>query len=967
MCKRLLFQVCLLAVLALVTSAAEPLGYWPLDGHLDDVAGSANGAFFGGTPSYAKGKISQAIMFDGIDDYVEVMVNNLDAVTISAWVMPERTDAASIVARTSASGTTTHWSHQVRIAASGVFEHYTYDGAAKAVLGTTPVEAGNWYFVAISAANDGSAQLYVNGQEEGIAATVGTLWEGGDRFHIGSNSGNSMGWLQGIVDDVRIYDTALSQEEITRVMKSALQTSSEPIPADAATDVLRDIVLGWSPNESAQTHDIYFGTVFDDVNDAARNNPMGVLLSQGQTVLTYDPEGVFAYGQMYYWRIDEVNGAPDNTIFKGEVWSFTVEPLAYPIAHVTATSSVDPLPGADPENMVNGSGLNENDEHSTESFDMWQISPTGDDPLTIEFAFDAVCKLHEMLIWNYNVQFELMLGFGLKDVTIEYSENGVDWTVLGDVVFNQAMAQPTYTANTTVDFGGVAAQYVKITVNSGWGTLPVPQYGLSEVRFLHIPVQAREPQPADGAADIAPEANLTWRAGREAVSHEVYLSTDPNALELIDTTGAAAVDPGALDLDATYYWRVDEVNDAEAINAWAGATWSFSTVPYIVVEDFESYTDDIDAGEAIFLNWIDGYEMNDNGSMVGHIEAPFAETTLVHGGVQSMPLFFDNTGGVTVSETERTLDVPMDWTAHGIKSLSLYFQGTADNGGQLYVKINGTKVVYDGPAADIKRALWQPWNIDLSTVGGNLSNVTKLTIGIEGAGATGVVYVDDIGLYPETPEFITPAEPDSANLLVHYTLDGNAADSSGNGADGEENGAPTYGDGVDGQAMQFDGIDDYVNVVLDVPENGSATAFWFKTTNPNCGLYAVVQNPLGDGGVDRLIYLTNGSVGVRIWDTEIITVAVNVADGQWHHLVHTYGDAVGGQKLYVDGLLQAQGTKAESNFDWQERVHFGWSGDAAEAYLEGMLDDARIYDRTLSPAEVAWLAGGETASIPKPF
>jgi hypothetical protein len=167
--------------------------------------------------------------------------------------------------------------------------------------------------------------------------------------------------------------------------------------------------------------------------------------------------------------------------------------------------------------------------------------------------------------------------------------------------------------------------------------------------------------------------------------------------------------------------------------------------------------------------------------------------------------------------------------------------------------------------------------------------------------------------------------------------------------------------------MQFDGIDDYVNVVLDVPENGSATAFWFKTDNPNCGLYAVVQNPLGDGGYDRMIYLANGSVGVRIWDTEIITATVNVADGQWHHLVHTYGDAIGGQRLYLDGLLQAEGTKAQSDFDWQERVHFGWSVDAAEAYLDGMLDDARIYDGVLSPAEVAWLAGGDAKPIPKPF
>jgi len=86
--KRLLLSICLLAALTLTSPAAEPLGHWPFDGHLDDAAGSANGTFVGGAPSYTKGRISQAIMFDGVDDLVEVMVPNLEAYTISAWVRP---------------------------------------------------------------------------------------------------------------------------------------------------------------------------------------------------------------------------------------------------------------------------------------------------------------------------------------------------------------------------------------------------------------------------------------------------------------------------------------------------------------------------------------------------------------------------------------------------------------------------------------------------------------------------------------------------------------------------------------------------------------------------------------------------------------------------------------------------------------------------------------------------------------
>ena len=113
--------------------------------------------------------------------------------------------------------------------------------------------------------------------------------------------------------------------------------------------------------------------------------------------------------------------------------------------------------------------------------------------------------------------------------------------------------------------------------------------------------------------------------------------------------------------------------------------------------------------------------------------APFAEKTIIHGGKQSMPLVYDNTA-FAFSEATRTFDSPQNWTARGIKTLSVYFAGVAGNGGQLYVKINSTKVAYDGDPADLARFGWQAWNIDLSTVG-NVSSVRSLTIGVEGSGA----------------------------------------------------------------------------------------------------------------------------------------------------------------------------------------------------------------------------------------
>ncbi len=584
---------------------------------------------------------------------------------------------------------------------------------------------------------DGNSSLYTKAQRD----------EG--QFTIISDS-DATPYAGCELDNFAFVSAALSEAEIedlgrysTRGIFGVTGLASEPAPADEATDVLRDSDLSWIPAETAQTHDVYFGTNWDDVNDADRANPLDALVSQAQIATVYDP-GRLEFGQSYYWRIDEVNGAPDYTVFKGSVWSFTVEPFTYPLTEINATSNAVSAEGTGPENTVNGSGLNADDQHSTESGDMWLASSAGADPIQIQYEFDGIYKLHEMLVWNYNVQFELLLGFGAKDVTVEYSEGGVDWIVLGDVELAQATASADYEANTTIDFGGVAVQYVRLTVNSGLGTSG--QFGLSEVRFLYLPAHARQPEPADGATNISIDTILGWRSGREAALHEVYLSADEAAVAggaaLVDTVEDTRYAPGDLDLASTYYWRIDEVNEAEAIDMWEGGIWSFATEEFIVIDDFEGYDDE---DNLIYESWADGW-VNETGSTVGYLEAPFAERTIVHGGRQSMPLSYDNTT-TTTSEADLTLSEVRNWTRAGITTLSLYLRGKADNGpGQFYVKIDGFKVLLDGGAAALTQLEWQPWDIDLASVSTNLTNVGTLTLGVEGSGS-GLIYIDDIRLY----------------------------------------------------------------------------------------------------------------------------------------------------------------------------------------------------------------------------
>jgi hypothetical protein len=251
------------------------------------------------------------------------------------------------------------------------------------------------------------------------------------------------------------------------------------------------------------------------------------------------------------------------------------------------------------------------------------------------------------------------------------------------------------------------------------------------------------------------DVTLGFRAGREAAEHNVYLSSDEQAVidgnAPVTTVTESSYGPLSLDLGTTYYWKINEVNDAETTTTWQGEIWNFTTPEYFVVDGFEDYNDY--PPNEIWSTWIDGYGVPTNGATVGYPnpdwnqDEHYVETTIVHGDDQSMPFFYDNTGAAAYSEGERTFAVPQDWTAAGVQTLALWYHGTGGNTGQMYVKINGSKILYDGAAGNIAMAGWQPWNIDLTSSGLNLQSVSSLAIGIDGNGASGTLYFDDIRLY----------------------------------------------------------------------------------------------------------------------------------------------------------------------------------------------------------------------------
>ncbi len=396
---------------------------------------------------------------------------------------------------------------------------------------------------------------------------------------------------------------------------------------------------------------------------------------------------VLEYGRTYYWRVDEINAPPDGTVFKGDVWSFTAEPYAYPITSLTVKASSQQVawPAA---RTIDGSGLIGGDEHSNDMNHMWMSLGV---PAWIQYTFDKEYRLNELWVWNANSQLETYMGFGAKSVKIEYSLDGNAWTELGGVPeFAQALGISACTAGAIIDFGGVTAKYVKLTINATWGSLM--SASLSEVRFFSAPVQAREPQPADGATSVSVATDLIWRPGRDVQSHELYFGTDADAVAAGTVPAATQTQrsytPASLEFGTTYYWKVDEVGQTET---YEGNLWSFTTQEYAIIEDFESYTND--SPNRVFQTWIDGFGFsqdeffpqggpgNGSGAMIGYDPGigDIMERTIVHGGTQSMPLQYDNTASPFYSETERTFATPQNWLDKGANTLALHVRGNAGN------------------------------------------------------------------------------------------------------------------------------------------------------------------------------------------------------------------------------------------------------------------------------------------------
>jgi hypothetical protein len=523
------------------------------------------------------------------------------------------------------------------------------------------------------------------------------------------------------------------------------KSAYNPIPADGAKFIdPNNLVLEWDPGFEIKLHQVYFGDNFADVDAGTGGTAKGPV---GDTDFT---PGTLELNKTYYWRIDEFDGIETH---KGDVWIFT-------IAGTGGGVRADYFTGMNFSNLV----LNRVDPQ----IDFNWGDPGSPDPSVGDDNFSVR--------WSGQVE----AAFTETYTFYARTDDGVRLWVEGQQLIDNWVDRSPTENRGTIDL--IAGQFYNVVMeyyeNGGgavaelrWSSPHTPKQIIPQAA-LSLPVKASSANPRAGSVDVKQTTILTWGPGDFAESHEVYFGTDEEAVRNADTSspeykgtralGSESYDPGLLEWNTTYYWRVDEINNNNPDSPWVGGVWSFTTANFLIVDDMESYND-IDPTEPgsnnIFYAWIDGYDTPTvNGSIVGHATPPYAEQAIVHGGSQSMPFSYNN--GVGKSEATLTLTDLRNWTQNDVDTLTIWHIGDPANAAEpMYVVLNSSAAVTNPNPNAAQIGSWTAWNIPLTRFadqGVNLANVTSITLGFGNrnnptAGGSGMLYFDDIRLYRPTP------------------------------------------------------------------------------------------------------------------------------------------------------------------------------------------------------------------------
>jgi hypothetical protein len=597
--------------------------------------------------------------------------------------------------------------------------------------------------------NDRSSEAFVGNQTDGFLI-VGYP---GYPFPDGLVPGTTYYWC---VDEVESDGVTIYKGPVWNFTVSP-KTAYNPEPFNGLKFEDQNTRLNWAAGLGATAHYVYFGTSFNDVNNAGG--------ARSQTSTTYNPSRL-AEDTAYYWRVDEFDGT--NT-YKGDIWAFRTKPII-PITDPNLIgfwkfdegyggTSFD-FSGHGNHATLGGNpqwvkGFSNNALYLGGS-DYVVIDGVVDDITTTNITLNAWIKTTQtsegnIFTCNDSASAHPFM-FGIDSGNLYVNEvndvgdfppavNDGQWHMVTYVrdgtrgyIYIDAIQAGTYNAGFSLDTA------TRWSIGQEWDSTTPSDFfvgTVDDVRFYNAaltqaeiaeltegdPLVASSPGPRDNSIVDVEEVKqpLSFSPGKKAAQHDIYFGMDQVFVEVADKSDTSGIYRGRQNITSysptesldwgtgPYYWRIDEYNTDGTISS--GNVWSFTVADHLIVDDFEDYNSE---DNQIWFTWHDGlgygapgvppyYAGNGTGSAVGDENtSSYTEETIIHGGSQSMPLFYDNNkqGYWNYSEAEMTLSTRRDWTQYDVGELSIWFRGYPASVGSFVEGPSGTFTM-TGSGADI--------------------------------------------------------------------------------------------------------------------------------------------------------------------------------------------------------------------------------------------------------------------------
>jgi hypothetical protein len=488
-----------------------------------------------------------------------------------------------------------------------------------------------------------------------------------------------------------------------------------PSPANGQKDVLLDADLSWKQGIFADSHNVYFGTDFNDVNEASPTDPRGVLKSENQADTSYELD-TLEYGNTYYWRVDEVNAPPDTTVYKGDLWSFTVRNFI----------PVDDFESYDANNII---------------YEVWTDYFANNTGMTVGY-FDppyveetVVHTGSQSMPLYYDNDGTVNEGTSLEKIgTHYYSEterqfgSPQDWTA--DDVESISLRHKGYAENVGRFVEEADGTYTMVAAGTDiWDTADEFHFAYKEVtenQNVTIIAKVESLDPVNANKDT--KAGIMIRDSLEpgAINTTLLLTPDPEkglrfqnriTTNSITARGDADMDPNAM---PPYWLKLQRTSGGllRAFRSPDGVNWDQFGLRSLTMQ----------------VPYYIGLAATSHDAQIA-CEAKFSDVSFPDSGTLSTEPWAHQDIGIISNVAE-----PM------------------------YVSINGIKVYNDDPNAVLMTG-WTEWVVplqDFTDKGANLSGVNSFGIGFGDSsntqpGGEGTVFIDDIRLYrPPVNIKVTP-------------------------------------------------------------------------------------------------------------------------------------------------------------------------------------------------------------------